>query len=76
MQNINYNGFSSLNADFEKRKISNWNKIELRQMPQINSSLSSQLLADHYASTMAKGTALLETFQQNIAKDGTAYHAQ
>ena len=49
MQNIIDNGFNSINADFEKRKMSSfWNKIKLRQRRKINSSLSAQLLADHY----------------------------
>ena len=51
MQNIIDNGFNSINADFEKRKMSSfWNKIKLRQRRKINSSLSAQLLADHYQS--------------------------
>ena len=62
MQNIIDNGFNSINADFEERKMSSfWNKIKLRQRRKINSSLSAQLLADHYANTMARGTAPLDT---------------
>ena len=77
MQNIIDNGFNSINADFEKRKMSSfWNKIKLRQRRKIKSSLSAQLLADHYANTMARGTAPLDTFQQNVTKEVADYFAQ
>ena len=36
----------------------------------------SWLLADHYASTMARGTAPLDTFQQNVTEEVTDYFAQ
>ena len=63
MQIVIGNGFNSINADLEKRKMSSfWNKIKLRQRRKINSSLSAQLLADHYANTMARGTAPLDAF--------------
>ena len=42
----------------------------------IKSSLSAQLLADHYANTMARGTAPLDTFQQNVTKEVADYFAQ
>ena len=41
-----------------------------------NSRVSAQLLADHYASTMARGTAPLDTFQQNVTKEVADYFAQ
>ena len=77
MQNIIDNGFNSINADFEKRKMSSfWNNKKLRQMRKINSSLSGQLLADRYANTMARGTAPLDTFQHNVTKEVADYFAQ
>ena len=77
MQNIIDNGFNYINADYEKRKMSSfWNRIKLRQRRKINSSLGAQLLADHYASTMARGTAPLDTFQQNVTKEVADYFAQ
>ena len=69
-------GFNSINADFEKTKMSSfWNKIKLRQRWKINSSLSTQLLADHCANTMARGTTPLDTFQQNVTKEVADYFA-
>ena len=53
-----------------------WNKIKRRQGRNINHSLSTQLLADHYANTMARGTAPLDTFQHNVKREVVDYFAQ